>query len=136
MRPRTCVGTWECGGLLGLRAGAEGALLRVRQGRAYSYSCFALVQDRFSKDDLLGTARGVLLEPYLDAKTPEDFVLPLTHQGASAGSLMVSARWFELSSRPPKSLDGAIARGPSQLLLVVKLLGEASLKRHFKPSEV
>lgn len=38
-------------------------------------------QDRFSKDDLLGTARGVLLEPYLDAKTPQDFVLPLSQQG-------------------------------------------------------
>ena len=39
------------------------------------------LKDRFSKDDLLGVSKGVVLEQYLNAKTPQDFVLPLFFEG-------------------------------------------------------
>ncbi|CAK9035332.1 unnamed protein product [Durusdinium trenchii] len=90
-------------------------------------------KDRFSKDDLLGVSKGVVLEQYLNAKTPQDFVLPLFFEGKEAGSLTVGARWFELSAAVPRSFPSAVARGPSQVLLVVKLLGICNLPKTYKP---
>ena len=43
--------------------------------------------------------------------------------GKAAGTLTISCRWFELSSQAPRSFPSPVARGPSQLLLVVKLNG-------------
>lgn len=90
-------------------------------------------KDRFSQDDLLGNAKSILLEPFLRAKEPLDFVLPLQHQGKAAGTLTISCRWFELSSQAPRSFPSAVARGPSQLLLVVKLSGIYDLPQSYKP---
>eukprot|EP00434_Breviolum_minutum_P008242 symbB.v1.2.007271.t1/scaffold442.1/size205228/9 len=90
-------------------------------------------KDRFSKDDLLGDSKGLLLEPYLKAKDPQDFVLPLNFKGKPAGELKLSCRWFELSPHVPRSFPSAVARGPSQLLLVVKIQGIVDLPRKYKP---
>ena len=47
--------------------------------------------------------------------------------GKPAGELKLSCRWFELSPHVPRSFPSAVARGPSQLLLVVKIQGISSM---------
>ena len=47
--------------------------------------------------------------------------------GKPAGELKLSCRWFELSPHVPRSFPSAVARGPSQLLLVVKIQGMSTM---------
>ena len=58
------------------------------------------------------------------------FFASLCALGKEAGSLTVGARWFELSAAVPRSFPSAVARGPSQVLLVVKLLGTPEKKKY------
>ncbi|CAJ1351060.1 unnamed protein product, partial [Effrenium voratum] len=58
---------------------------------------------------------------------------PVVEKSEGAGSLGVSARWLGVASRPPKAISSAVARGPSQLVLAVKLLGVTDLPKSHKP---
>ncbi|CAJ1439227.1 unnamed protein product, partial [Effrenium voratum] len=89
-------------------------------------------KDQYSADDLIGAAHSVL-PPFMEAMSPKDFEIPLDYQGEGAGSLGVSARWLGVASRPPKAISSAVARGPSQLVLAVKLLGVTDLPKSHKP---
>mmetsp|Transcript_46996 Transcript_46996/g.105574 ORF Transcript_46996/g.105574 Transcript_46996/m.105574 type:complete len:568 (+) Transcript_46996:38-1741(+) len=105
-------------------------ILVYEHGQKANVSVFD--KDQYTRDDLIGSLPRLPLEPLMTNK-PANSDLAITLGGKPAGSLQISSRWFELSSSPPSSIPSAVAMGPSQLVLAVKLLGMSDLPKAFKP---
>lgn len=92
-------------------------------------------EDQHTADDLLGTVvPGVPLEPFTQSGQVIDKTLPLLFESAPAGSVTFSTRWFGLTKDVPvKGINPAVARGPSQLLLAVKVQSVAELPADSHP---
>jgi len=77
----------------------------------------------YDHDDLIGGVRGVPVRDFARGGQVIDETLPIRSMGKQAGTLSISTRWFVLSDSVPLSgIHAAVARGPSQLLLSVKVV--------------
>eukprot|EP00439_Symbiodinium_sp_Y106_P073571 s4360_g13.t3 len=100
--------------------------------RGQKMNIFVYDKDTYSRDDLIGSVSRIDLEPLMLRK-PCDTDFSLNLEGRPAGTLQISSRWFELSPSAPPDIPAAVARGPSQLVLAVKLLGITDLPKSYKP---
>jgi len=100
--------------------------------RGQKMNIFVYDKDTYSRDDLIGSVSRIDLEPFMLRK-PCDTDFSLNLEGRPAGTLQISSRWFELSPSAPPDIPAAVARGPSQLVLAVKLLGITDLPKSYKP---
>eukprot|EP00931_Biecheleriopsis_adriatica_P077018 TRINITY_DN50661_c0_g1_i1.p1 TRINITY_DN50661_c0_g1~~TRINITY_DN50661_c0_g1_i1.p1 ORF type:complete len:436 (+),score=86.74 TRINITY_DN50661_c0_g1_i1:145-1308(+) len=90
-------------------------------------------EDKMTSDDLLGETPKVSMEELSRGGKPVDKQLDVIYRGKSAGTLSISTRWFVLSNNVPlKGIHPAVARGPSQFILAVKLRGIVHLPRSWK----
>lgn len=83
---------------------------------AQSVKLSAWDEDVSTADDLLGESKRLVISEILSGKDAKVSV-PLSFNGAAAGSLLMSAAWFGLGSNKPRYLSN----GPSCLLASLKL---------------
>lgn len=91
-------------------------------------------KDKFSQDDLLGAVEPLSLKGMMQPGPALDQKLELSYKGRTAGSLSICSRWFLLTNNIPlNGIHPAVAKGPSQLVLGVKLTHVTDLPRMWKP---
>lgn len=78
--------------------------------------------DRVGADDLLGVVKEIPVEHFALSGQVMDEKLEILDDDGLAGSLVISTRWFTFTDQVPvRGIPPAVARGPHQLFLAIKI---------------